>query len=122
MSEPNTSDPLHSSCTRAVSSTVGSARSRGLPKMYTVWPPMGGRNTSRSERVTNSGYMPPVSSNRTRRNSVSLQPNRLATPGRYHTGSTAAFVTSAAPLGSNVSLSGTKRPFAIASAISGRMT
>jgi hypothetical protein len=56
---------------------------------------MGGRNTFRSERVTSSGYMPPVSSNSTRRRSVSLQPKRSATAGRYHTGSTATLVTMA---------------------------
>ena len=33
-------------------------------------------------RVTSSGYMPPVSSNSTRRRSVSLQPKRCATPGQ----------------------------------------
>ena len=52
--------------------------------------------------MTSSGYMPPVSSNSTRRRSVSLQPNRCATPGRYQTGSMAALVTSAAPLGSRM--------------------
>src|SRR5256714_607477 len=93
MSEPNTSEPLHSSCTRAVSVTDGSARSRGLPKMYSVWPPIGGRNTSRSLRVTSSGYMPPVSSKSARRRSASDTPKRLATPGSHHTGSIAILVT-----------------------------
>ena len=54
---------------------------------------MGGKNTSRSLRVTSSGYMPPVSSNSTRRRSASVQPKRLATPGSHHTGSIATFVT-----------------------------
>ena len=52
--------------------------------------------------------MPPVSSNSTRRRSVSLQPKRCATPGRYQTGSIAALVTSAAPLGSRIWPSGTQ--------------
>ena len=85
-------------------------------------PPIGGRNTSRSARVTSSGYIPPVSSNRTRRNCASLQPNRAATPGRCQTGSTAALVTSAAPLGNRTLPSGTSRPLAMASVTSGRMT
>ena len=83
---------------------------------------MGGKNTSRSGRVTSSGYMPPVSSNSTRRSSVSLQPKRSATPGRCHTGSTAALVTSAPPEGSSTLPSGLSRPFWMASMISGRIT
>ena len=43
--------------------------------------------------MTSSGNMPPVCSNSVRRSSLSVQPNRLATPGRYHTGSVAALVT-----------------------------
>ncbi len=50
-------------------------------------PPIGGRNTSRSPRVTSSGNMPPVCSNSVRRRSASAQPKRVATPGRYQTGS-----------------------------------
>ena len=72
--------------------------------------------------MTSSGYMPPVSSNSTRRRSVSLHPKRCATPGRYQTGSMAALVTSAAPLGSRMPPSGCSRPFCTASMISGRMT
>src|SRR6476659_4407786 len=87
-----------------------------------VWPPIGGRKTSRSERVTSSGYMPPVSSKSTRRRSVSLQPNRCATPGRCQTGSIAALVTSAAPPGSRIWPSGIRRPFCTASMISGTIT
>lgn len=39
--------------------------------MYTVKLPMGGRKTLISGRVMSSGYIPPVSSNSARRNSVS---------------------------------------------------
>ena len=40
---------------------LGSASARTSPNTYSVCPPMGGRKTSRSLRVTSSGYMPPVS-------------------------------------------------------------
>ncbi len=63
------------------------------PNMYTVAPPIGGMNTSKSERVTSSGNMPAVCSNRVRRRSASSQPKRAATPGKYQTGSSAAFTT-----------------------------
>src|SRR5215831_17971613 len=43
-----------------------------------VVPPIGGRNTLRSGRVTSSGYMPPVCSCRPRRKSVSSSPKRSA--------------------------------------------
>lgn len=56
----------------------------------TVKPPMGGRNTLRSGRVMSSGYMPFVSWNKHWRSVPSSQPKRSATPGKYHTGSTAA--------------------------------
>ena len=120
MSEPNTSEPLHSSCTRAVSVTAGSARSRGSPKMYSVCPPIGGRKTSRSLRVTSSGYMPPVSSNSARRRSASLTPKRLATPGSHHTGSIATLVTTADASSSSTLPSIDRRWNAIACLISGR--
>ena len=120
MSEPNTSEPLHSSCTRAVSVTSGFARSRGSPNTYAVCPPIGGRNTSRSPRVTSSGYMPPVSSNSARRNSPSSTPKRFATPGSHQTGSIAVLVTTAEPFASRTFPSGFNRPAAIASRISGR--
>ena len=66
--------------------------------------------------------MPPVSSNSTRRRSVSVQSNRRATPGRYQTGSSAALVTRAAPLDSSTVPSGTSLPWRTASTISGRIT
>src|ERR1700712_1427254 len=72
---------------------------------------MGGRKTLMSGRVMSSGYIPPVSSNKARRRRLSELldeltsnrrterrinahiPNRSATPGKYQTGSTAAFDT-----------------------------
>ena len=72
--------------------------------------------------MTSSGYMPPVSSNSTRRRSVSLQPKRLATPGRYQTGSIAALVTMAAPPAVRNLPSGFRRPVCSASITSGRIT
>lgn len=63
MSEPKTSDPLHSSCIRSARLAFGSAIFAGSPKQYTVNPPMGGKKTLISdERVISSGYEPPVSS------------------------------------------------------------
>ena len=60
-------------------------------------PPIGGRNTERSGRVTSSGYMPPVCSNKVRRSLSSVTPKRAAMPGRYQTGSIAALVTATSP-------------------------
>ena len=51
-----------------------------------------------------------------RRSAASVHPNRAATPGRYQTGSTATFVTTAAPPSSRTVPSGTSLPFCIASA------
>lgn len=132
ISLPKTSEPLHSSWTRTVSSLEGSLMNAGLPtikeiqisdykvriraklvQIYTVSPPIGGRNTLMSGRVINSGYMPPVSSKSARRRSDSVLqenfelmtyhgaedppeaniPNRSATPGKYQTGSMAALLT-----------------------------
>ena len=83
---------------------------------------MGGRKTSRSLRVTSSGYMPPVSSNSTRRRSFSEQPNRWATPGSHHTGSIAALVTIAAPPAVSTVPSAFRRPACRPSMTSGRIT
>ena len=66
--------------------------------------------------------MPPVSSNSTRRRSVSEQPKRLATPGSHHTGSIAALVTMAAPPAVRTLPSALSRPFCSASITSGRIT
>ncbi len=77
------------------------------------------------ELVTRSDlevFLPPVSSNSTRRRSASEQPKRLATPGRYQTGSIAALVTQAAPPGVRNLGSGLSRPLCSASITSGRMT
>ena len=60
--------------------------------------------------MTSSGNMPPVSSNSVRRSSVSEQPKRAATPGRYQTGSIATLVTSAAPPSRRTRPSATSRP------------
>ena len=86
-----------------------------------VCPPIGGRKTSRSVRVTSSGYIPPVSSKSVRRSSASVQPKRCATPGSHHTGSTAALVTTAEPLLQSTSPSGLSRPAAIAAWTSGML-
>ena len=120
MSLPKTSEPLHSSCTRAVSVMLGSASARTSPKTYSVCPPMGGRKTSRSLRVTSSGYMPPVSSNSARRRSASLTLKRRATPGSHHTGSTAILVTVADASSSRMRPSMARRWKAMACLISGR--
>jgi hypothetical protein len=120
MSEPKTSEPLHSSCTRAVSVTAGSASARTSPKTYSVCPPIGGRKTSMSLRVTSSGYMPPVSSKRARRRSASLTWKRRATPGSHHTGSTAIFVTAADASSMRMRPSTCRRWNASACLISGR--
>ena len=69
--------------------------------------------------MTSSGYMPPVSSNSTRRRSPSSTPKRFATPGSHHTGSIAAFVTTADPFASRMRPSGASRPAAIAACTSG---
>ena len=86
--------------------------------MYTVRPPIGGRNTLMSGRVISSGYIPPVSSNSPRRSNDSVlsyrhsanvhgrinqrahMPNLSATPGKYHTGSMAALLTGSSTPGS----------------------
>lgn len=54
---------------------------------------MGGRNTLRSGLVRSSGNWPPPSSKSARRSRPSEMPKRLATPGKCHTGSTAALDT-----------------------------
>ena len=85
-----------------------------------VMPPMGGRNTARSVRVTSSGNMPAVCSNNVRRRWVSLQPKRLAISGRYHTGSIAALVTTTSRPLRKIAPSICKRPASMASSSSGR--
>ena len=88
------------------------------PNRYTVVPPMGGRNTERSGRVTSSGNMPAVCSNRVRRRFVSVVPKRRAMPGRCQTGSMAALTTETAPPVCSTVPSLAKRPAAIACWIS----
>ena len=91
MSEPNTSEPLHSSCTRQVI-LVRDRRACRRRRTDRPWcRRSGGRNTCRSGRVTSSGNMPAVCSNSVRRRFVSVVPKRSAMPGRYQTGSMAIF-------------------------------
>ncbi len=81
-------------------------------------PPIGGRNTRRSGRVTSSGNMPAVCSNRLRRSCVSVVPKRCAMPGRYQTGSIAILTTDRLPLAWMALPSAFSRPAASASRIS----
>ncbi len=82
-------------------------------------PPIGGRNTFRSGRSTSSGYMPAVCSCRPWRSSVSLMLKRCAMPGRYQTGSIAAFTTRMPVVPVTILPSMRMRLSAIASRISG---
>jgi len=84
-----------------------------------VVPPIGGRNTLRSGRVTSSGYMPPVCSWQPRRRSLSERPKRSAMPGRYQTGSIAAFTTRTLPAADTMSPSARTRRAVMAARISG---
>ena len=84
-------------------------------------PPTGGRKTSRSGRVTSSGNMPPVSSNKVRRRSGSATPNRRARPGKCQTGSIAALVTRISPSASNTAPSALRIPSARSDRSSGSM-
>lgn len=67
ISDPKTSDPLHSSCTRSASRQFGFDKFATSPKIYTVNPPIGGRKTLMSGRVMSSGNEPPVISKSVRR-------------------------------------------------------
>ncbi|KAH3659161.1 hypothetical protein OGATHE_006044 [Ogataea polymorpha] len=112
MSERKTSEPEHSSWTLRASFLSGLGMSSGFPNMYTVVPPIGGKNVLISGLVINSGYMPLVSSKSARRSSFSVTPNLLATPGKYQTGSTAIFVTAISPFSfSTILPSGFRLPF-----------
>ncbi len=71
-----------------------------------------------SGRVTSSGKMPAVCSNRLRRSCVSVVPNRCAMPGRYQTGSIAILTTERLPLAWMALPSAFSRPAASASRIS----
>jgi hypothetical protein len=121
MSEPNTSEPLHSSCRRQATRVSGRPSFATSPKKYTVMPPIGGRNTLRSGRVTSSGNMPAVCSKSARLRALSFTSKRLARPGRYQTGSMAALVTRTSPLRASTSPSGCRRPAATASFSSGML-
>mmetsp|Transcript_31646 Transcript_31646/g.95651 ORF Transcript_31646/g.95651 Transcript_31646/m.95651 type:complete len:245 (-) Transcript_31646:807-1541(-) len=119
MSEPKTSLPLHSSWTRTVSSTDSSAIVSGSPQMYTVMPPIGGRNSFKSLRVRSSGYIELVSLKRDSLKRCSVTPNLSATPGRYQTGSMAALVTKLWPSAVSTAPSASSRPTRSASRHSG---
>mmetsp|Transcript_50414 Transcript_50414/g.109268 ORF Transcript_50414/g.109268 Transcript_50414/m.109268 type:complete len:216 (+) Transcript_50414:1141-1788(+) len=119
MSEPKTSEPLHSSCTRTVSGFDASGMDCMSPKMMAVEPPMGGRKTERSVRVISSGNMPPVCSNRLRRRTDSSRLKRLAMPGRYQTGSIAHLMAVRTPFSRRISPSTVSRPACIACTTSG---
>lgn len=69
-----------------------------------------------------SGYMPLVCWNMWRRRVCSSTSKRLAMPGRYHTGSTAALVMLIWPLASSTLPSGTREPSRTMLEISGRST
>mmetsp|Transcript_9535 Transcript_9535/g.27893 ORF Transcript_9535/g.27893 Transcript_9535/m.27893 type:complete len:208 (-) Transcript_9535:303-926(-) len=118
-SEPKMSESPDSSCRRTVSGTLGSEMVETLPIMYTVRPLIGGRKSLMSGRVMSSGYMPPVCSWRLIRSSFSVQLKRSATPGRYHTGSTAALVTTTWPLSERTLPSCLRLPSLTACLISG---
>ena len=121
MSEPNTSEPLHSSCRRQATRVSGRPSLAVSPKKYTVMPPMGGRNTLRSGRVTSSGNMPAVCSKSARRSADSFTSKRAAIPGSHQTGSMAALVTRTSPATERMSPSGLRRPAAIAARSSGML-
>ena len=62
-------------------------------------PPIGGRNTSRSGRVTSSGiHAAGLLEQRAAQLRLRSTPKRSAMPGRYQTGSTAALVTATSPV------------------------
>ena len=117
---PKTSLPLHSSWTRQVSSISSSGMVSGSPQIYTVNPPMGGKKILMSGRVINSGYIPLVMRKIDCRKWDSVVSNRLATSGKYQTGSMAALATTDCPVGSRIFPSGTNRPVRTASRHSGR--
>mmetsp|Transcript_5105 Transcript_5105/g.16397 ORF Transcript_5105/g.16397 Transcript_5105/m.16397 type:complete len:200 (+) Transcript_5105:740-1339(+) len=119
MSEPKTSEPLHSSCTRTTSGRDVSGMDASSPKMRTVQPPIGGRKISRSARVTSSGNMPPVCSNSLRRSASSSSLKRRATPGRCQTGSMEALMQETTPPSRRIVPSAESRPSRSASTISG---
>mmetsp|Transcript_19902 Transcript_19902/g.50343 ORF Transcript_19902/g.50343 Transcript_19902/m.50343 type:complete len:244 (+) Transcript_19902:759-1490(+) len=118
MSEPKTSEPLHSSCTRTARGLLGSGIESGSPTMYAVQPPMGGRKTERSVRVTSSGNMPPVCSKSMRRSVASSSLKRRAMPGRYQTGSIAHLITETTQPSCRMVPSTLSRPAATACSIS----
>ena len=74
-----------------------------------------------SGRVTRSGNMPPVCSNRVRRSACSETPKRAAMPGRCQTGSMAIFVTEMSPDACSVPPSGARRCAPMAARISGML-
>ena len=67
-----------------------------------------------------SGYIPLVIRKMLCLSTVSAHPNLRAISGTYHTGSIAAFLTILCPPGRSIFPSGTSRPAAMASRVSGR--
>ena len=99
MSEPNTSEPLHSSCTRQViwRAVVGEA----WPRRRTGRPWC--RRSAAGTPAGRAASPAPGTCRRSARtargaSSVSVVPNRSAMPGRCHTGSIAILTTETLPL------------------------
>ena len=69
--------------------------------------------------MTSSGNIPPVCSKSLRRSVPSSSLKRFATPGKCQTGSMEALMQWTTPPSSRILPSGTSRPFATASTISG---
>ena len=88
--------------------------------LHVFLPPIGGRKTWRSSRVTSSGNMPPEWLKSVRRRWFSSMPKRAATLGRCQTGSTAILVQAASPLALRMRPSAASRPASRASLSSGR--
>ena len=109
MSEPNTSEPLHSSCTRQASVRSGSREPADVAEHVDGLAADRRQEDLEIGRVTSSGNMPPVCSNRWRRRLVSPMPQRSATPGRYQTGSSATLVQLTSPCSRDDAPSGCSR-------------
>ena len=94
---PNTSEPLHSSCTRHAILQAGSPSAVTSPNRYTVWPPIGGRNTLRSagdqlgEHA--AGLLEQMAAQVGLGRAAARRP-----PGSHHTGSIATLVQVTSPV------------------------
>ena len=116
MSEPNTSEPLHSSCTRHATRVPGS-------------PSRSGRRRNRASCRRSAAGKPQVRPRHQLREHAAglleqiapqraLMPKRRASPGRCQTGSMAALVTRTSPFANRMLPSG-EPPAAIAATSSG---